>query len=422
MQRLRRALRKDAPIALAPPDTYPDEDIAAMLRSLGMAMLEVGQPTNLVKLRLTAVAARYTSKEVRLAVLPTVLMVQIDRSGSMELQESVRATVRLDQAGGIDDILDLAARGAIAPADAMAAVSEARELAPRFGALLTIFGYAVTTIGFGMVINPTWAALPADALLGAVVGAVLVVGRRIAALAPIQPTMSALLVTILASWFVADAADEGLVRVIAPALIAVLPGMALTIGATELASGEMIAGASRLVYGVAQLMLLAFGVVLAVRITGPVAPQEPAETMGEWALYVAVLMMAVGFYFFLSAPRGSLVWLILALGVALIGQHFATQFTDPLVAGAIGAFAVVPFAMFAAGFKQAPPGIVMILAAFWGLVPGALSFIRLSEAATGGPATFTALQNTGAAIFAIALGTLIGWSVFRAYVALRNRA
>ena len=72
-------------------------------------------------------------------------------------------------------------------------------------------------------------------------------------------------------------------------------------------------------------------------------------------------------------------------------------------------------------FKGAPPGIVMILAAFWGLVPGALSFIRFSEAATGGPVTFDALQDTGAAVFAIALGTLIGWTVFRTYAVARGR-
>src|SRR5690348_5575322 len=107
-QRVRRALRKDVPAPLAPPDTYSEEEIAAMLRSLGIAMLEVGEPTNFVNARLTAVAARYTTKEVRLAVLPTVLMVQIDSARATELQESTRATVRLDQAGRIDDIFDLA--------------------------------------------------------------------------------------------------------------------------------------------------------------------------------------------------------------------------------------------------------------------------------------------------------------------------
>jgi uncharacterized membrane protein YjjB (DUF3815 family) len=99
--------------------------------------------------------------------------------------------------------------------------------------------------------------------------------------------------------------------------------------------------------------------------------------------------------------------------VALIGQKLGGLFLSQTIAGSVGAFAVVPFAMLASRFRSAPPGVVMILAAFWALVPGALSFIRFSQAATGGPADVGALAETAAAISSIALGTLIGWSVFR---------
>ena len=215
---------------------------------------------------------------------------------------------------------------------------------------MAIAGHALATIGIGMVITPTWAALP---------------------------------------------------------------GMALTIGAMELASNQVIAGSTRLVYGVAQLMLLAFGVVLGIHLAGRVEPQEPSALMGDWSIIAAVVVMAVGFYLYLSAPRGSLIWLILAIGVALVGQRLGGTFLAHSLAGSIGAFVVVPFAMLASGFKTAPSAVVMILAAFWGLVPGALSFIRFSEAATGGAADLNALAETAAAIFSIALGTLLGWSVFR---------
>jgi hypothetical protein len=52
-------------------------------------------------------------------------------------------------------------------------------------------------------------------------------------------------------------------------------------------------------------------------------------------------------------------------------------------AGHVGAFLVVPFAMLGARGKTSPPAIVMMLAAFWALVPGALSFESLGEAAAG---------------------------------------
>lgn len=416
-----QSLRKETPTPLAAPGIYDEAEIVAMLRILGIAMLEVGQPTNLIIARLMTVASRYTSKKVRVVVLPSVLIVQLDAAHT-EVQMSTRVIAQLDKAGRIDDIVDLAAVGAITPKDAVTAVTEARKLPPRFGPVASVAGHAIATIGFGMVVNPTWAALPGYALLGAVVGAVLVLSRPLPALAPILPTLSALLITILATWFVADPANDGLLRVITPALVAILPGIALTIGAMELASGLVISGASRLVYGVAQLALLAFGVVVGIDLAGRVEPQDASAEMGQWALYLAVVVMAVGFYLFLSAPAGSLLWLIAAIGVALVGQRVGGIFLGHLVAGSVGAFTVVPFAMFASRFKSAPSGVVMILAAFWALVPGALSFIRFSQAATGGPANFNALAETAAAIFSIALGTLIAWSLFRAFTTGVHRA
>jgi hypothetical protein len=60
----------------------------------------------------------------------------------------------------------------------------------------------------------------------------------------------------------------------------------------------------------------------------------------------------------------------------------------------------------------------MMLAAFWALVPGALSFESLGEIAGG---DITTLGTAVAAIFSIALGTLIGYSVFATIKARRGR-
>ena len=422
--RARRAwlrLRKETPAALCDPDSHDAAEVAAMLREVGIALLEVEQPTQLVVGRLIHIGANYTREKVRVVALPTALVVQVGSVG-YEVEVSNRATIQLDLAGRIDDIADLASVGAITPADAIAAVAAARTMRPRFGAIVTIIGYAVTTIGFGMVINPTWAALPGYLFLGLVVGAVVLLGRPFPSLNPILPTLSAALVTVLATWFVADAANDGLLRVISPPLVAMLPGMSITIGSMELASSEIVAGASRLIYGVTQLMLLVFGVALGMHVAGRVDPQDPSPQMGMWALYVGIVVVAMGLYVYLSAPPGSLPWLVAAVGVALIGQQVGGLVLPASYSGAVGAFLVVPFAMVASRIRSSPPAIVLMLAAFWSLVPGALSFVSLSEAATGGAADVTTLGTTVAAVFSIALGTLAGFSIFHAFVIPRRKS
>jgi len=406
-----RSLRKQSPDRLAAPGTYHDSDIAAMLREIGIALVEVQQPTLLVTARLQRIAAQYTEHPVRMIVLPTVLVIQVGNV-AYEVETSTHATVQLDLAGRIDAIAELAEGGAITPAEAIKSVTAARVMTPRFGPITTVVGYAVTSVGFGMVINPTWASLPGYLFLGLVVGAIIAIGRPFPSLTAVLPTVAAMVITMLATWFVADAANDGLLRVISPALVALLPGMSLTIGAMELASSQVISGASRLVYGVVQLMLLVFGVALGMHVAGQVAPQTPSPQMGSWSLYAAIVVVGFGLYIYLSAPKGSLAWITAAVAVALVGQKVGGMLVGSELSGVIGGFLVVPFATMASRLKTSPPAIVMLLAAFWSLVPGALSFQSMSEAATGNGTDPTSLGQTVGAIFSIALGTLVGWSVF----------
>jgi hypothetical protein len=406
------AIRKVPPAALAPPDSYPPIEIAAMMREIGVALSEVAQPIPIVQGRLEAIAAKYTTQPVRMVVLPTVLLIQIG-DVAFEIDGSTHSSLQLDAAGRIDEIASLAEAGAIAPAEAVKAVDEARAMPARYGRVATTLGYALTTLGFGIMINPTWAALPGYVFLGLVVGAIITFGGPFPSLAPILPTLSSLVVTLLAIWFVADTANDGLLRVISPALVATLPGMSLTTGAMELADSQIISGSSRLMYGVSQLALLVFGVIIGMHVAGAgVAPQAPSTQMGAWSLYLSIVVVALGLQVYLSAPRGSLFWLMAAIAVAILGQRAAESFMSAAHSGFFGAILAVVFAMLATRIKTAPPAVVMLLAAFWSLVPGAMSFMSVSQAATGGNADVATMGVAAAAIASIALGTLVGWSVF----------
>ena len=414
------ALAKPAPPPLAPPDHYDPGEVAEMLREIGIGLVEVSAPVQLIEDRLQRIAAQYTTEPVQVAVLPTMLIVQIG-DNVHQMEAWAQPSGLLDTAGRVDEITELALAGAIAPADAVAAVRDARHRPPRFGPVLTTLGYAVTTVGFGMVIEPSWNSVPAHFFLGLVVGLIVQIGRPFPNLAPILPTLSAVVVTVLATWFVSDVAHDGLLRVISPALIATLPGMALVVGAIELAGGRIVSGASRTVYGLAQLALLVYGVVLGVRIAGVVVPQTPSATMGSWSLYASILVIAVGLYFYLSAPRWSLIWLTLTVAVAMLTQTAAGAVANNAHSGFIAAAVAIPFAVGASRIKSAPPSSVLTLAAFWSLVPGQLTFMSVSRTVAGDYSNTAGLGVAGAAILSIALGTLVGWSLVRTFLPRRQR-
>ena len=398
---------------LAGPDSYDVDDVAVMLREIGIALIEVAQPIQVVEARLTDIAESYTTESVEIAALPTMLLIQIG-TRAFQLDGSAQPSSQLDMAARIDQVAGLAAAGAITPTDAIAAVRAARRQPPRFGAVATTLGYAVTTVGFGMTIEPSWNALPAHLFLGLVVGVIMQISRPLPGFGPILPTLSAVVVTLLAIWFVADVAHDGLLRVISPALIATLPGMALVVGAIELAGGKIISGSSRVVYGAAQLGLMVYGVVVGVQIAGQIPTQSPSSPMGPWSFYVSIVVIAIGLYIYLSAPRGSLIWLLLTIGVAMGAQSVAGLVLNAAHSGFIGAMVAIPFAMMTARITTAPPTMVLTLAAFWSLVPGQLTFMSVSRGATGDYPGLAGVSVSGAAIISIALGALVGWTLVQA--------
>jgi uncharacterized membrane protein YjjP (DUF1212 family) len=427
--RLRHALLKQRPEPLEGTDPYPDEDVLTMLRQLGIAMIETGQPTNLVESQLRAIGLAYTGHEVRVLVFPTYLIVQLDSplQTKTQVDEPSWAVARLDQAGEVDTLVKLAKARAATPAEVTARAKAARGWAPRFGPFATVFGHTLLTLGFGLALQPTWAGLPAYALLGMVVGTLLLLGRWLPSVAIMLPPIAATLATVLTTWYLAEAAGDGLLRVLAPALVSVLPGVTLTIGAVELTSTQVISGSTRLIYGAAQLLLLALGVAVGVRIAGSLAQHRsplgalPAHGgLGAWAPCLGAVVAAIGFYLYKSAPKGSLPAITATMLVALVGQQFGGKYVDPLLAGFLGALITVPFAQLIGRFRGVPPPIVLLLAAFWFLVPGALSFVSVGEVVTtGGVASLSqpgaggahALLSAVVAVFSIALGMLHGWGI-----------
>ncbi|MEF2976661.1 threonine/serine ThrE exporter family protein [Subtercola sp. YIM 133946] len=455
-----RTLKPQAP-PKEPDEEAKDTAILTMLRALGVAMLASSQATNDVENTLYDIAATYNLTGIRIAVLPTLVILQLDavagpgepqvagavstetgsqtvvgghgrysaedlaaRAGRTDLDTVSTLSIRLDQAAAIDELVGEAQRGTLDPDDALGRLAAIRTSAPRFGPWMTVVGHTVLCLGFGLTLNPTAAAIPAYILLGAIVGGLLVLGKRLPTLASAMPVFASFIVTVITTLFLAGAAGDSPLKLIAPALVSFLPGLTLTVASIELTSNQIIAGASRVVYGVAQLLLLAFGVIAGLTVTHGGTEVTQVNGLGWWSAIAGVALVGVGFVFFLSAPKRSFLWILVALFASYGAQTIGAVFLGSLLSGFVGALVVVPLSRFLAQFRSAPPATVMMLASFWLLVPGALGFIGISESAGGtsvsaGAASVTTLVNTGISLFSIALGILVGTGLTRDFTRAR---
>lgn len=392
--------------------------LTQLIVELGTGLLVAGESVDETRRRLGAVARAADRPDVELIVLPTALFVQSDRGGAsrVELGSVSRTGLRLDQVASLYALSERAERGEVGPAGALAELSSIRSSPPPFGPTVRTFGLGVLSAGFALLLQPTPLGVLGAFVLGLLVGLALLV--RVPELQALLPVLVAFGVAVVVFGVAEQYDGENPIRSLIPPLVIFLPGAAITTGMMELAAGQMISGASRLVEGLADLALLAFGIVAAAVLVGT-PPTElvdrPLDQLGPWAPALAIVVIVVGLHLHMCAPRPALPWILLVLAVALGGQALGAAVFSAELSGFFGGLAMTPVVLAIARYRHGPPTMVLFLPGFWLLVPGAAGLIGVAQlvgsGAELGPADFAGTMVT---VLAISLGVLLGTAVVRA--------
>lgn len=395
------------------------EDSAVLRRFLlGLAegMNAAGEPVNGIHETMIAVSRAYGREDTDFLLLPTVILVETGRgeAGRVAIRSAVNASFRFDQIAALYPVIEQAKRGEIEPGDGIRRLNEIGAMKPSHGWLVRTFGHALLTTGLALLLAPTWQGALVAFGLGAFIGlAKLVRSPTLQIVFPVFAAFACALVVFLLAPHVAI--GDPLRLLIAP-LATFLPGGALTTATVELAAGQMIAGASRLVFGFVQLTLLAFGILAAGTVVGVESSEYAAlETSGAfpwWTALAGVLLFAVGNYLHFSAPPRTFGWVLLALTTAYAGQQLGTVMIGATISGFVGALAMTPVVLWIATLRHGVPSQLTFLPAFWLLVPGAAGLVGLTEAVgtTQGMEDFAAALTS---VMSIALGVLIGTALYR---------
>jgi uncharacterized membrane protein YjjP (DUF1212 family) len=397
-------------------------DEIAFLTQLGRALSAAGDPVSSIERTLHRVARGNSISDVEVGVLPTLVLVRAHdgMAPTMDLAAAgVDDDLRLDQISALYDLVDQARLGRLSAHDGLASLARMWSMPPRFGTAVRILGQVTLSIGLGLLITPRPTALMYCAGLGLIVGLLIELGRRWDTLRVLLPVIASLVVSVIV--FLATSAGQVVapLLLLIPPLITFLPGGMLTTAMLELADHHPIAGASRLVAGATQVLLLVFGIIAAQVLVG--LPPELAfvkrtdNLLGWWAVWLGPLVFAMGVYFHFVGPSRSLVWLCLIVYVASVGEFVGTTMLGSYLGGFVGAVCMTIAAFWMDRLPAAPPFQVLFLPAFWLLVPGVLAVVGLADLV--GNEDSVALLDLGRVTFtilSIALGVLVGVSVARA--------
>ncbi|WP_025156671.1 threonine/serine ThrE exporter family protein [Leifsonia aquatica] len=397
----------------------PSAQLQEFLVLLGSALLAVGTASTDIQHTLTRVAVALGSPKASLIVFPTLIFVGMpgETQTRFEVAMPTGGEVRFDRAARVYGIVDRALAGTISAADGITAVQEVVAAKPRFTRWVRVLGHGLASAGVALVLlgAETTSMLYALAL-GMLVGAAKLLVRPGTYAAILLPVATAFLLALVVFALGKTVVVGEPLQVLIPPLVTLLPGALLTTGIQELAAGDMVAGASRLVSGIAQLGFLAIGILAALTITGVPASAALLSTqppLGAFQPWAGVVLFSVGIFLYYCGPRRSLYFLTLVLLVAYGGQLLGAVLMGNVFSGFFGAFALTVVAYLVQSVPGAPPAVVCFLPAFWLLVPGATGLIRLTQSATGVDFDASSIPNLLGSIVSIALGVLVGTALFR---------
>lgn len=387
---------------------------------LGEALVASGDAVNNIGSILQRVARAYGVDDAEIVVLPTALMLTVPGAGTAQtaVSATARTVLRLDQVDAVFAVQRQALDGSLDLRDGIEMLRRARTMRPRFDPVVTALGHALLTVGLVLILHGDLASLLLGAVLGGLVGAAKLWSATRPEVRTLLPITAALVVSATVLLIARTGVSVEVLPAIVAPLVTFLPGGALTTSVIELAAGDMIAGASRLVLGLMQLVLLALGIVGGAQLVGLPASDVLRHTdttpLGVLAPWLGVLVFGVGVYLHYSSRAGSLPWMLLVLYVAYAGQILGGVLFGGALSGLVGAMVMTPVALFVGTQPSGPPAIVTFLPAFWLLVPGAIGLVGVTEvfASTRADGVAT-LAGTGLAIIGIALGVLLGLGLGR---------
>jgi uncharacterized membrane protein YjjP (DUF1212 family) len=357
------------------------------------------------------VAARYGAT-AEVAFLPDAAVLTVD--GQTATCTATPIVPPLHQISALKRWLARVERGDLDAAAAARELDWINQLPVLYGRTVRVVGLMLFSVGFGISIQATWQEVAASALLGLAVGLLVVAteGRtRAALLAPFAASVTVSAVALVAfehGWI-----DGGPIQLMLPALFFFIPGDALAAAMLELADGRITAGASRLVYSLAILLMLGFGTLVATVLVD--VPQstlfdvEVEGNLGPIAVWSGWLVFAGGVLLCFSMAPADFPW---ALGLVLLTASAAAgasaAFGDP-VGTFVAAIVMTAVAILLGRRPGLPPPYVLYLGAFYVLTPGSHGLRGIESWIGGNPIQgVTGVADMLGLLTAIALGMLVG--------------
>ncbi|MEM6962794.1 MAG: threonine/serine exporter family protein [Myxococcota bacterium] len=381
LQKGRRAPGKGEPAARSIPIGHADlDDGLAFALRLVQVLLAHGVPVHRVQ-EAASRAAIALGFEIVVFAVPTGAFITLGRDGEFRTRvvPSLPVDIDLERLAAIHTVLKRVEHQSLDPAAAILRIDTLIGTRSRYGALSTLFGFGMASLSFSMLLRGGWVEMCLGGGFGLFVGSLTLLAARSDVIARLLPAIAALAISTMT-------AIAGALITVRPeilllsALVILLPGLSLTDGVIELATGNLLSGTARIMGATVTFLQMGFGALLGQRLAVEM-PQAagllstpPAEA---WGLLVPILA-SLAFVCVLKIGPKDVPWVFIAVFTAIGTVRTLGPTLGPEIGALLGGFTVALLSHFYVR-KVDRPAVVVSIPGILILVPGTMGFLTLSS-------------------------------------------
>ena len=285
-------------------------------------------------------AARRLGVEAQFFSTPTSLFIAFgpqDDQRTHLIRVSPGAT-NLGMISGLDAVARAVARGTLDARDGLARMEALVVQPSHASARLRTAAFVAVAVGLAALLDGGAVDLVVAGLCGLVTGLLALASERFAPLGPVLEPMAAFCVsTVSLSAAVMTGSSHEYITTLT-GLVVLLPGLMLTLGLTEMSSGHLQSGTSRLAGALVVFFGMAFGIALGYKVASWVAVPGLLlihnPPLPDWIQWIAPVVAPACFVILLRATRRD-AWSVIIAGV---GAWFAARAGGVLLGTELGGF------------------------------------------------------------------------------------
>lgn len=320
----------------------------------------------------------------------------------------------LEKLSLLNELAESLIKGDLGVTEGTRRVEEIVAAPPRYTKLLVVLCFSIASGTAARFFGGGWREMAVAAVIGMVIGSTnLAIGqsqnaRRVFEI--VAAVIASALATIAASIVLPFSTYVSTLA----GLIILVPGLTLTTGMTEIATGNLVSGAARLTGAALTFLEIGFGVALGSQVARLIPGMPVASAplpLDAWTLWLALLASPFAFTVLLQARPRDAGWIMIACILGFGGARLGTLLLGPELGVLVGACSLGLGAnLFARIIKR--PAAVMLLPGLILLVPGGIGFGSLSkfierDVMSGMEAAFSVLLVAVALVTGLLLANVI---------------